>query len=74
MAGVKLRKQIAEIDREIKAQVIALEESVEPELVTERIGELRADKGALVEALEEVGAEREDAEDEGARTTARPSS
>jgi hypothetical protein len=40
--------------------VIALEEGVEPELVSERIGELRADK----EALAEVGPEREESDDD----------
>jgi DNA invertase Pin-like site-specific DNA recombinase len=64
LAGVKLRKQLTEIDRKIKAQVIALEEGVEPELVTERINELRGEKEALAEALGEVGLEREEAEDE----------
>ena len=37
LAGTRLRQQLAEIDRKIKAQVIALEDGVEPELVTERI-------------------------------------
>ena len=64
LAGTRLRKQIAEIDRKIKAQVQALEKGVEPELVSERIAELRGDKEALEEALAEVGAEREEAEDE----------
>ncbi|MGE5408263.1 MAG: hypothetical protein ACM3NV_06580, partial [Syntrophothermus sp.] len=60
LAGTRLRKQLAEIERKIKAQVIALEEGVEPELVSERIDELRADKEALDEALAEVGPEREE--------------
>lgn len=64
LAGTKLRKQLAEIDRKIKAQVIALEEGGEPELVTERISELRGEKDALAEALAEVGPEREETEDE----------
>ena len=55
LAGTRLRKQIAEIDRKIKAQVIALEDGVEPELVSERIGELRADKEDLADALAESG-------------------
>ncbi|HXV05730.1 MAG TPA: recombinase family protein [Solirubrobacterales bacterium] len=64
LAGTRLRQQIAEIDRKIKAQVIALEDGVEPELVTQRIAELRVDKEALAEALLEVGAGREEGEDE----------
>ena len=42
----------------------ALEKGVEPELVSERIAELRGEKEALEEALAEVGAEREEMEDE----------
>ena len=57
-----MRKQISEIDRKIKAQVQALEKGVEPELVSERITELRADREALTEALGEIGAEREEVE------------
>ncbi len=64
LAGTRLRKQIAEVDRKIKAQVQALEKGVEPELVSERIAELRGDKEALEEALAEVGAEREEMEDD----------
>ena len=64
LAGTRLRKRIAEIDRKIKAQVQALEKGVEPELVYARIAELRGDKEALEEALAEVGAEREEMEDD----------
>jgi hypothetical protein len=39
-----------------------LEKGIEPELVSERIGELRGEKEALEEALSEIGAEREEAE------------
>ncbi len=42
----------------------ALEKGIEPELVSERIAELRSDKEAIEETLAEVGAEREEAEDE----------
>ena len=56
--------EISEIDRRIKAQIQALENGIEPALVSARIGELRADKEALEEALAEVGATREEAEDE----------
>jgi site-specific DNA recombinase len=64
LAGIRLRREIGELDRKIKAQIIALEEGVEPELVTSRIRELRSEKEALVMALEEVGPERDEAEDE----------
>jgi site-specific DNA recombinase len=63
LAGIKMRNQIAELERKIKAQVQALEKGIEPELVSERIGELRGEKEALEEAISELGAEREAAED-----------
>jgi hypothetical protein len=63
LAGARLRQQIAEAERKIKAQVVALEEGVEPKLVSERIAELRGDKEALQAALAEIGSEREEAED-----------
>ena len=64
LAGTKMRNQIAELDRKIKAQIQALEKGIELELVSERIAELRGEKEALEEALGELGAAREDAEDE----------
>ena len=64
LAGTRIRQQVAELDRKIKAQVIALEEGIEPDLVSERIGELRAQKEALEDALADLGAERGEAEDE----------
>jgi site-specific DNA recombinase len=64
LAGTRLRQQIAELDRKIKAQVQALEKGIEPELVSERIAELRGEKSALEEALGGIGAERQEAEDE----------
>jgi hypothetical protein len=39
------------LDRKIKAQVTALERGIEPELVSERIAELRGEKEALKDAL-----------------------
>jgi excinuclease UvrABC helicase subunit UvrB len=59
-----MRKQISETERKIKAQIQALEKGIEPELVSERIAELRSEKEALEEALAMVGAEREEAETE----------
>ena len=64
LAGTRMRQQIAELDRKIKAQVQALEKGIEPELVSERIAELRGEKEALEEALAEIGAERQEAEEE----------
>jgi chromosome segregation ATPase len=64
LAGTRMRQQIAELERKIKAQVQALEKGIEPELVSERIGELRGEKEALEEALAGIGADRQEAEDE----------
>ncbi len=36
LAGTRMRQQIGELDRKIKAQVQALERGIEPELVSER--------------------------------------
>jgi hypothetical protein len=41
-----------------------LEKGIEPELVSERISELRGEKEALEEATAQIGAEREEAEAE----------
>jgi site-specific DNA recombinase len=62
LAGTRMRQEIAELDRKMKAQVHALEKGIEPDLVSERIAELRGEKEALEEALAEIGAEREEAE------------
>ncbi len=64
LAGTRIRQQIGELDRKIKARVQALEKGIEPELVSERIGELREEKEALEEALARIGAERQETEDE----------
>ena len=64
LAGTRMRQQIAELDRKIKAQVQALEKGIEPELVSERIAELRGEKEAIEDALAGIGAERQEAEDE----------
>ena len=45
---------MAEAERKIKVQVQALEDGIEPELVTARITELRADKQAAEDALAEL--------------------
>jgi len=64
LAGTRIRQQISELERRIKAQVQALEKGIEPELVSARIAELRSDKTALEQALEELGAARQQVEDE----------
>jgi hypothetical protein len=64
LAGARMRQQIAELDRKIKAQIQALEKGIEPELVSERIAELRREKEAHEKAVSEIGAQRQDAEDE----------
>ena len=64
LAGTRIRRQITELERKIKAQVQALERGIEPELVSERIAELRGEKEALADALQGLGAERQEAEQE----------
>jgi site-specific DNA recombinase len=62
LAATRIRKQITDLDRRIKAQVIALEEGIEPDLVAARIAELRGDKSQLEEALGEMGEGSEELE------------
>lgn len=64
LAGTRIRQQLSDLDRKIKARVVALEQGVEPELVSERIAELREHKGALEEALAGTGGQQAEAEDE----------
>ena len=64
LTGTRIRQQVADLDRKIKAQVIAIEEGVEPEIVSQRISELREQKSALEEALQELGGEQEDTEED----------
>jgi hypothetical protein len=63
LAGTRIRQQVAGLDRKIKAQVIALEDGVEPELVSDRIGKLRGQKEAMEEALAEMGVDQTEGED-----------
>jgi post-segregation antitoxin (ccd killing protein) len=60
--------RLERLEKQLRAQARSErrngKEGVEPELVSERIAELRGEKEALEEALAEVGAEREEAEDE----------
>jgi site-specific DNA recombinase len=63
LQATKLRTAISEADRKIKLQVIALEEGIEPELVKERIAELRSEKQAAEAALAALPAEQVQTED-----------
>lgn len=65
LAGTRIRRQIADLDRRIKAQVVAFEDGIEPDLVAARISELRADKSTLEEALAEMGGGAEEVEADG---------
>jgi hypothetical protein len=63
LLGTRLRQQVAEAERKIKVQVQALEDGIEPELVTARITELRADKQAAEDALAELDPQETETED-----------
>ena len=63
LLGTRLRQQVAEVERKIKVQVQALEDGIEPELVTARITELRADKQAAEDALAELDPQEAETED-----------
>jgi hypothetical protein len=54
LAATRLRQQIADANRKIRIQVQALEDGIEPEIVTARISELKADKEAAMAALAEI--------------------
>ncbi len=64
LAGTRIRTQITELDPKIKAQVTALERGIEPDLVSERIAELRGEKRALEDGRAELGAGAQEREDE----------
>jgi len=63
LTGTRIRQQVADLDRKIKAQVIAIEEGVEPEIVSERIAELRGQKEALEVTLNDLGDSHDDTEE-----------
>jgi hypothetical protein len=44
LASTRMRRQIGELHRKIKAQVVALKRGIEPELVSARIAELRGSR------------------------------
>ena len=62
LTATRLRQQVADADRRIKAQVEAIEAGVDAESVTARIAELKADKATYEAALAEIPVEQEDAE------------
>ncbi len=64
LLATRLRQQISEADRKIKVQVQALEDGIEPEIVTARITELRADRQAAQDALDELTPAEIEAEDD----------
>jgi hypothetical protein len=55
---------VAAADRNIKQQVLAIEEGIPPAIVKERIAELEEQKEAAQEALAELGPEDIEAEDD----------
>jgi hypothetical protein len=64
LLATRLRQQIAEADRKIKIQVQALEDGIEPEIVSARIAELKADKEATTATLAEINQPEVEAEDD----------
>jgi hypothetical protein len=60
LLATRLRQQISEADRKIKIQVQALEDGIEPEIVTARITELRTDRQAAQDELTPAEIEAED--------------
>jgi site-specific DNA recombinase len=56
-AQARPNRQIADLDKAIAFQVQAIEKGIEPELVAERIAELRADKEQAEAALRELAPE-----------------
>jgi site-specific DNA recombinase len=64
LLATRLRQQISEADRKVRVQVQALEDGIEPEIVTARITELRADRQAAQDALDELTPAEIEAEDD----------
>ena len=64
-SAARIRQQLADTDRRLKVQVQALEDGIDPELVTSRIEELRTHHSALTAALADLApAETQDDEDD----------
>jgi site-specific DNA recombinase len=55
-AQATLRRQVADFDRRIGLQIEALEKGIEPDLVGQRIAELRSEKEEIEAELRELGA------------------
>ena len=64
LKATKLRQMVATADRNIKQQVLAIEEGIPPAIVKERIAELEEQKEAAQEALAELGPEDIEVEDD----------
>ncbi len=64
LKATKLRQMVATADRNIKQQVLAIEEGIPPAVVKERIAELEEQKEAAQEALAELGPEDIEIEDD----------
>jgi site-specific DNA recombinase len=65
LGAAKVRQQLADTDRRLKVQVQALEDGIEPDLVSARIQELRDHHDALTAALADLApADAQDAEDD----------
>ena len=64
LAATRLRQQVADTDRKLKIQIQALEDGIEPDLVTARIAELRAERDDYQAALDELPAEDLDREED----------
>ncbi len=62
--GKRVSEQIADLDRRIGLQIDALEQGIEPELVGERIAELRAEKERAETALRDLLPETDEADAE----------
>jgi hypothetical protein len=56
-AQTRMRRESSELDRAIGLQIEAIEKGIEPELVGQRISELRAEKEQIEVALRELGPE-----------------
>ena len=68
-AHARLRRELGELDGRIGLQLNALEQGVEPQLVGERIAELRAEKERAEAALKEQAPETAESDAEGMAAT-----
>jgi hypothetical protein len=63
--GKRLRKQVADLDRKIGLQIETVEKGIEPELVGQRIAELRAEKECAEAALRDIAPETAEVDQDG---------